>query len=90
MRVENGGVEFELVVDDARHVQEVVDEMRFEFDVAPDDFDGSADIGGVVQPLFQFGDHHDDRGERVAQFVGEQGEELVLGGVRADQFAAEG
>ena len=38
----------------------------------------------------QFAHHRDDGRERIAQFVREQSEKLILGGVRADQFLAQG
>ena len=47
-------------------------------------------VRGNPGARFQFAHHGDDRRERIAQFVREQGEKLILGRVRADQFLAQG
>ena len=81
--------ELELALRDAGDIEQVVDQSRFQLDVATDDCERVPDFRRIRRARFEFADHGDDGRERVAQLVREQGEKLVLGGVRADQFLAQ-
>ena len=78
--------ELQLPFRDAGDVEQVVDQARFQFDIAPDDRERLAHFRTVRSARFEFGDHRDDGRKRVAQLVREQGEELVLRRVRRDQL----
>ncbi len=78
--------ELELAFRDARDVEEIVDQPRFQFDVATDHFESPAHVGRIRSARFQLAHHRDHGGKRVAQFVREQCEKLIFGGVRANQF----
>ncbi len=82
--VDRLGRQLELAVGDARDVEQIVDQPRLELDVAPDDLERVARGGRVHHPV-QLGDHGDDRREGVAQLMGEQRQELVLGGIGGDE-----
>ena len=81
--------ELELAFGDAGDVEQIVDQARFQFHVAPDDGERLAHFGIVRCARFQFADHRDDRRKRIAQFVREQGQKLIFGRVRRDQFLAQ-
>src|SRR2546429_8583908 len=67
---------------DASEIEEVVDEERFELDVAPEQIQiPSCAIWNVMIALKRSNGHKHGR-KGGAQFMGEHGEKLVLGAVR--------
>ena len=79
-------LKFQLVVCNPGDVEEVIDQMCFQFDVATDDLNGVVNLWRPVGALLKLGDHHDDGRKGIAQFVGEQSEELIFRSIRRDQF----
>ena len=74
-------MQLDLPACDPRHVQEVVDQPGFHFDAAADHFQRLAHCRRKVGSILEHGHAHDDRRQRRAQFVAEDGEEMVLGAV---------
>ena len=54
---------------DARDVEQVVDQTRFQFHVSTDHFQRVARLGRIRIGCLQFAHHRDDRRKRVSQFV---------------------
>ena len=80
-------LEGQLAVDDARQVQQVVDQARFELYVALDRADVLEQVGRQARVAQQGGRGVNDRLERGAQLVAEDGEEAVLRLVRLLELA---
>ena len=80
--------ELELAFGDASDVKQVVDESRFEFDIATDHFQRMPRRGRIRRARFQFADHGDDGREGIAQLMGQKCEELIFGRIGPDQFLA--
>ena len=84
MNVDNLQRELQFAFRDPRDIEQIVDQPRFELDVAANHFERFVQFRRAWRACFQFADHCDDRRKRIAQLVREQGEELILRGVRAD------
>ena len=89
MHVNNFKTELQFAFGDACHIQQVVDQAGFQFNIAPDHFESFPQFGRTGGGRLQFADHRDHRGERVAQFVRKKREELIFGRVRIDQLLPE-
>ena len=83
-RLDRGGeahrpdVEAQLPADDARDLEEVVDQPGLRPRTALDRLERSCGAGGIEPAAPQLTDPGEDRGERGAELVGHGGEELVL------------
>src|SRR6476620_7148362 len=67
---------------DASEIEEVIDEERFELDVAPEHIQIPPRAIWNVMIAVKRSNGHEHGRKRGAQFMGEHGEELVLGAVR--------
>src|SRR6266513_5599046 len=67
---------------DAGEIEEIVDEESFELDVAPEHIQVPPRVIWNVMIALKRSDGHEHGCKRCAQFMGEHGEELVLGAVR--------
>ena len=85
-QVERGTPQLDLALSDARQIEQVVHEADHLLDLALDDVAGLADAG--VRRPEQLQDFYgiEDRRHRVPQFVGEDGQELVLAAVGLAQL----
>ena len=89
MHINDLETELQFAFGDARHVQQVVDQARFQFDVASNDFKRLPQLGRSRSHGFQFSNHRDDGRQGVAQFVREQREKLIFRGVGVDELVAQ-
>ena len=80
-------MQFEFSVRDPGQVEQIVDEQRFELDVALEHFEIAAEIVAQVRLAPERRDRHEHRSERRAQLVREHGEELVFRLVGFFRFA---
>src|SRR5262249_36127002 len=71
---------------DSSHIEEVVDQACFQFHISSDNFEWLAEFFFLWSARLQLANHCNHGSERVPQFVGKQGKELVLGGVGRNQF----
>ena len=78
----------QLPAHDARHVQQVLDELGLQPHVAVDHVQAARHAGGVEPARAQHGRPAHDRRERRPQLVGQGGQELVLERVLALRHAA--
>ena len=89
-QVERLHLEPQLAGDDARHVEQVVDQPRLGLGVALDASPGRARCAPRRRmPRFEQLGPAEDRVERRAQLVRERGQEVVLGAVRVLRVAIE-
>ena len=70
---------FDLAMLDARHVQQIVDKLRFQFGVAMDHFQLLARVGIEGGVVAQHGGGGQHRSQRVTQLVREDRQEMILG-----------
>src|SRR5690242_14108705 len=75
-------IEIKISGDDTRHVENVVDDLRLRFGIAPDHFDSLLGYRIVERPTFEQSRPAEYRGERCAQLVRNRREKLVLQTVR--------
>ena len=61
MHVDDFEAELQFAFGDARHVQQVVDQTGFQFDIASNDFECVPQLGCAGSYGFQFTDHRDHR-----------------------------
>ncbi len=78
-------LESELSLGDPRHVEQVLDEARELLGLAPDHLPAPLQLRVLQRPQPHELHSVHDRRERIAQFVGEHGQELVLAPVHLDQ-----
>ena len=62
--------QLQLALGDSGDIKQVVDQARFQLNVAADDLECSPDVGRGRHGRFQFAHHRDDRRERITQLVG--------------------
>src|SRR5438270_7906318 len=74
--------QLEFAMGDAGEIEEVVDEESFELDVAPEHIQIPPRAIWNVMIALKRSNRHEHGRKRSAQFMGEHGEELVLGAVR--------
>ena len=87
--VDGPELEAQLAGDDARDVQQVVDELGLQLRVAVDHLQRALGGGGVERPALQHAHPAEHCRERCAQLVRERGEELVLGAVGVARLGVE-
>ena len=71
-------VQLEFAANDPGDVEQIIDQARFDFDVAPDHLQLALDVGGNALILLQHRDRREDGRQRCPQFVAEDGEEIIL------------
>jgi len=81
VEVHDGQVQHELLVGEAREVEQVVDQARLQFDVSADHRQLAARVRRQVGARRELADGGQRGRERRAQLVAEGGEEAVLGAV---------
>ena len=82
MGVDRLEVQLHFVLGDPGEIEEVVDELAFEFDVAPHHGESGVDFRRRLPLGFQSVECREHRSERRAQLVRKHGEKIVLGPVR--------
>jgi hypothetical protein len=78
LEVELAKLEFDLAAGDARDVQQIVDQRRHVAGLARDDLAGALHHRGIDIEVREHGRGRDDRRQRIAQFMRQHGQELVL------------
>ena len=61
--------QLEFAFCDAGDIEQIVDQTRFQLDVAPDDLEGFSDLRRVRHVRFQLAYHRNHWGEWIAQLV---------------------
>jgi hypothetical protein len=84
-QIDGVGLDPELARGDARHVQEVLDDVGLQPGVPLHALQRARGGGPVEAPRAEHRDLAEHRVERCSQLVGEGGQEIVLGGDRADR-----
>jgi len=83
-------VQSKLARDRARDVEEIVDQPRLQPGTSLDRFQGALRCRSVELPFTEKVRPVEDRRERSAELVGQDGEELVLGSIRGGQLVGQG
>jgi hypothetical protein len=81
VEVEGLELHFHFAMLNAGHVQQIVDEPGFQFDVAADDIELFAEVGIETGIITEQGGSDEDGVQRRAELMAEDGDEIVLGGV---------
>src|SRR5207237_8616135 len=75
---DRAGLQPQLAPNDARDVEQILDQLLLRLGAALDNFQPAGGGGGVKLPLAQHPGPSEHRGQRRAQLVRDRGEELVL------------